>query len=516
MKKLLSIVLCACILISIAIMGSVTEVAAAGLGPAVDKETVVIATADETPSLTTHMHNAVAGDYLNNLTHAGLFAYNANNEVVPFLAESYEVEKDENGKETIWLIKLREGLKFSDGSDLTSEDVVTTLEFVQDFPEIISYTQAYKEVEAVDELTVKISTGDTPSAILPHDLAHHANFILPKELIDADHDFNADPVGAGPYKFDYWNKSEEIGLVYNEYFFGEEPAIKKIVWKIIPEGINRTIALQAGEVDYIIEFDSATVDSVENDDNVVVWNEPGVAHDWLGINMTKAPFDDINVRKAINAGINKEDVIEVAQNGFATIAGAQLPIGLNDGVTDEGYDSYDPEKAKEYLEAWGGDPTEITLDIICSNEEKRRGAEVIQANLAELGINCTITSMDLATYLSETAQLNHDSFIGGYSAASVQAWIVGVFHSDNLGGSNKTGLDNEEIDALIDEINQTVDLEKSEELVKELCIKLNELCPQAPLYQRNNLSAFKKGLEGVEISPNGGFFVYQWYWADEE
>lgn len=515
MKKFFSFLLCACMLLSVVMMAQVNEVSAAGMAPAVDKETVVVATADETPSLTTNMHNAVAGDYVNHLTGAGLFAYNDDNEIYPCLAESYEVEEDENGELTIWVIKLREGLKFSDGSDLKAEDVVATLEFSKKQPEIISYTQAYKTVEAVDDLTVKISTGDRPSAVLPHDLAHHANYILPKKLIDEDHDFNADPVGAGPYKLDYWHKSEELSFVANEYYYLGEPEIKHVIWKIIPEGINRTIALQAGEVDYIIEFDSATVDSVENDENIIVWNETGVGHDWLGINMTKAPFDDANVRKAINAAINKEDVIEVALNGFGTIANSQLPFGLNDGVTNEGCDDYDPEKAKEYLEAWGGDPADITLDIICSNETKRRAAEVIQANLAEVGINCTITSMDLATYLSETAQLHHDSFIGGYTASSIYAWIGGVFHSDNIGGSNKTGLNDPEVDALIDEINETVDPEKGEELVHELSIKLNEICPQTPLYQQNTLSAFKQGLEGVKITPSGEFFIQNWKWAED-
>lgn len=515
MKKLFSLILCVSMLLGIAFTMTSNVFADNKSGPAVDKDTVVIATANETPSLTTANHAAVAGDYMNQLTHSGLYRLDENLIPVLDLAESVEVEEDENGEETIWVFKLREDVKFSNGMDMTAEDFKASLDYAKEQPEVAAYTTSIDSVEVRDTYTLAISTGEKPSAILPYELATHANYVVPKALLDEGHDFNVDPVGTGPYKLVEWKKSEQLEFTANEYYYGGKPAITNVIVKIIPEGVNRTIAMQAGDVDYIIDFDSASVATVKDDENIVVWNEPSITHTWLGINDTKEPFDDPNFRKFLNVAINKEDVIEVSLDGFASPAVAQVPTGMGDYEITEGYDAeYDPDKAQEYLDAWGGDPSSVTLDIICSNDAKRRAAEVIQAYLAEYGVNVTITSMDLATYLSETAALNHDGFIGGYTTTAMPVWLKGVFHTANVGGSNKTGLSDPELDEMIDNLAMTIDEEKSHELVKEIATYINELCPQVPLYQDNNISAYKAGLENVFISAAGEIHVQDWSWAE--
>ena len=146
-------------------------------GPAIDYDTVVIATADETPSLGTATHNAVAGDYVNKLTHNGLFRLDKELNPQPDLVASYDF--DENSY--TWTFKLHPGIKFHDGSDLTADDVVATLNYTKTMPDIATYTTSYDNVTKVDELTITLTT-DGPSASLLYDLAHHGNYIIPKEL----------------------------------------------------------------------------------------------------------------------------------------------------------------------------------------------------------------------------------------------------------------------------------------------------------------------------------------------
>ena len=165
-------------------------------GPAVDKDTVVIATADEAPSLDPMGHNAVAGTYLNTLTHNGLFRLDNDLNPIPHLVKDYKIEQDEDGIASIWVMTLNEGIKFHDGTIVTSEDVVASLMEARNHPEVLTYTRSIMDAEVVDDLTFKIFTDGASSALL-YDLSHHTNNILPKALIDAGNDFNVNPIGTG-------------------------------------------------------------------------------------------------------------------------------------------------------------------------------------------------------------------------------------------------------------------------------------------------------------------------------
>ena len=478
-------------------------------GPAIDYDTVVIATADETPSLGTATHNAVAGDYENKLTHNGLFRLDKELNPQPDLVASYDF--DENSY--TWTFKLHPGIKFHDGSDLTADDVVATLNYTKTMPDIATYTTSYDNVTKVDELTITLTT-DGPSASLLYDLAHHGNYIIPKELIDQDADMSANPIGAGPYKFVSWDRGEKITFVAFEDYFDKEraPKIKNIIWRIIPEGSSRTIAIESGEVDYIIELDSTAVKTLDANENVTVMKIPSVSHNWLCINNEVPPFDNVNVRRAINCAINRADIIEVALNGAGVPATAQTPAGMLGENPDNFGGEYDVEKAKEYMANWGGDPSTIKLEMICSNDTKRRAAEVIQSNLKEIGIEAGIVSLDLATYLSETAAGNFTGFIGGYTSNEMMSFLKGVYHSSNIGSSNKTRTANPEVDRLIELASKTVDQKEREKVLMEVTKVLNDNCYQIPIYQDYTLSVHKKDLDNTFITSGGTFFAQEWSW----
>lgn len=485
-------------------------------GPALDKDTVVICTADETPSLTTAGHSAVAGDYINKITHNGLFRLDKELNPQPDLVESYVIEEDENGEETIWLFTIHEGIKFHDGTIMKADDILASIAHAKESSEVKSYTQSIHKIEKVDDLTVKIIT-DGPSASLLYDLAYHGNFILPAQLLErakANPELlNKEPIGAGPYKFLNWKEGEQLEFEAHEAYFDKKraPKIKNIVWKIIPEGNLRTAAIEAGEVDYIIETDSNSLTQLEANTNLNVMKTPTVSHNWLGLNNEVEPFDNILVRKAINAAINKEDVITLALRGTGIVAKSQTPTGMLGEYTDH-YDGFDLDLAKSYMDQWGGDPATIEFDMICSNDTKLRAAEVIQENLSKIGIEASISSMDLAGYLSQTAEGNFTGFIGGYTSNEMMSFLKGVYLSDNIGSSNRTRTNQPELDALIEKATKTLDQEEREKVLAEATKFLNELCPQVPLYQDYNLATHKAGLKNTFVGAGGRFYVEEWTW----
>ena len=309
-----------------------------------------------------------------------------------------------------------------------------------------------------------------------------------------------------------WNHGDSIEFVANEDYYAGAPAIKKLTWRFIPEGTSRSLVLEAGEVDFVIDVDAANMAGIENNPDLNMIVVDSISLQFLNLNDEKGFLADENVRKAINCAINKEAVVQIAENGHAMVAYAQTPIGFV-GATTEGCDTeYNVDKAKEYLEAWGGDPAEIELAIICSNDAKKRAAEVILANLKDIGINATIEQMDLATYLDVTAAGNHTGFIGGYTASSMIQYLMLNFHSSAIGAANKSRLNDPEIDAKIEAAASARTTEEMSALLEEVNIMINKKCPQVSLYQNQKLYASAAGLAGVNVLPNGYFYVSEWYW----
>ena len=435
------------------------------------KDTLTVALTSEPPSLTTCDHDSIVGVYMNLLTYNGLMRVDHETlEVVPDLAESYTVEN-----ETDWTFVLKDGIKFHDGSDCTAQDVAASIEWAKTFPGSANYTRNIKTIEAVDDKTVKIVT-EVPYAGLPADLAYHYNFIVPEELIESGHDFNSEPVGTGPYKFVSWQYGDSLNFVgFEEYFDAERKAsIPNLVFKIIPEGTSRTIALEAGEVDFVYDVPSADVERLKSDEKFEVKEITSVENFFLGINLEKEPFNDVNVRQAINYGINREDVIAAALNGYGASNYTAIAMGY-EGDTDAGAAVYDPDKAKEYLDKWGGDPSSIVLPIICSNETKVAVATVIQSNLSKLGIQVEVVSTDTATYFADWEAGNYTGLISSWSPSNSLTYVQ-RYHSDRA-LTYPGSLKDEEVDKMVRDAESTIDDTERIGKIKTIVETVNGLAP---------------------------------------
>ena len=214
----------------------------------------------------------------------------------------------------------------------------------------------------------------------------------------------------------------------------------------------------------------------------------------------------------MDCAVDKESVIAVALNGMGTAIYSQAPNNMP-GASEENVNSFDPEQAKKYMDESGVDPASIEMSIICSNDTKKRAAEVIQANLKDtLGINATIESMDLATYLSVTGEGNYTASIGNYTSSDMVSFLVGVFHSKSINGSNKTRLNSPEVDALIDQASATIDAAERDKVLQECISLINTMTPQVPLYQPVNFRAYNANLQGVEVSPSGTLYFEDVSW----
>ena len=298
---------------------------------------------------------------------------------------------------------------------------------------------------------------------------------------------------------------------FSDYFLGE-PAISHMVWKIIPEGEARTAALENGDVDFLMDVENTDYQRLTQNEGIEVTEFLSTGPTWLMLNNEVAGLDNIWVRRAINAAIDREAVIDQALGGLGQAAVGQAPFNLP-GYSEENAQGYDLPLAREYLERSGVDAQDIGLSIICSSDTKRRAAQVIVQNLAEIGIEAKVESMDLATYLATTTQGNYSGAIGGYTTSTMLGYMTAVFHSKSIGSTNKTLLRNDELDALIDQAQETTDRAQRIAILEQACALANSLCTQAPLYQPVELRAYKKGLQGVEVGPSGKLYFENISWA---
>lgn len=470
------------------------------------KDTLTVALTNEPPSLTTCDHDSIISVYMNVLTYNGLMRIDNNTlAVVSDLAAEYSVEND-----TDWIFTLKDGIKFHNGKDCTAEDVAASIEWAKTFPGSSNYTKNIKSIEAVDAQTVKIVT-DGPYAGLLADLAYHYNFIVPKELIDSGHDFNADPVGTGPYKFASWQLGDSLTFEVNEEYFDADRKAKipNLVFKIIPEGTSRTIALEAGEVDFVYDVPTADVERIKSDSKYTVKEITSVENFFLGINLNKEPFNDVNVRQAINHAINREDLIVAALNGLGVPNYTCIATGYEES-TDKDAGEFNLEKAKEYLDKWGGDPSTIVLPIICSNEVKVSAATVIQSNLSKLGMQVEVVSTDTATYFSDWEAGNYVGLISSWSPSNALTYVQ-RYHSDRA-KTYPGSLQDAHMDEMVKEAETTLDKAERTEKIQEIIVEANHLAPQISLYQPLMFRAYSADLDGVAAGATGYVDFSTMYW----
>ncbi|HEV7252988.1 MAG TPA: ABC transporter substrate-binding protein [Mesorhizobium sp.] len=333
----------------------------------------------------------------------------------PDLAESYEISDD--GK--TFTFKLRPGVKFHNGREMTAEDVKYTLDRVTNpttqspgagfFASIAGYddvasgkAQSLSGVTVVDPQTVRIELS-RPDATFLHVMGLNFAHVVPKEAVE-EHgaDFGRNPVGTGAYRLAEWTTGQRLVFEKNQDYWREGvPYLDQITFEIGQEPVVALLRLQNGEVDIPGDgIPPAKFQEVMNDpEQKARVVEGGQLHTgYVTMNVQMEPFDDPKVRQAVNMAINKDRVIQII-NGRAVPANQPLPPSMPGYIQNfEGY-KYDPEAAKKLLaEAGLADGFETEL-FVMNTDPQPRIAQAIQQDLAAVGIKASIQSLAQANVI---------------------------------------------------------------------------------------------------------------------
>ena len=311
-------------------------------------------------------------------------------------AESYEQVDD-----TTWHFTLRQDVYFTNGDQMTANDVAYTINSLRDSEKnyALSGDFSFMQVEVLGDFEFNIIT-DYAFPSLPLRLNYIK--IIPADYVEevGDEGFAEAPIGSGPFKFVSWTKDQSVVLEKNPDYYGEVPQIDQLIFEVIPEAADRVAALQAGEVDIICNVPTTQAEYLQSLDGITVVGQPSTRVVWLQFNLVgeETPLDDIRVRQAMNYAVDRDALIAGVLDGYAVkVASISTPEYEGYDPDVQGY-TYDPDQARQLL-ADAGYADGFTIECSVS-PGLLNGSDVVQAiagQLAEVGINMTITEVDSAT-----------------------------------------------------------------------------------------------------------------------
>jgi peptide/nickel transport system substrate-binding protein len=324
----------------------------------------------------------------------GLTRFGPNGTVEPALAERWDVQED--GR--VYVFHLHDGVSFHDGARFDASDVVFTL----DRARAADSTNAQKvlfegieTVEAVDPLTVRV-TLTAPDGNFPFKMAWGDAVMLDPASAAG---LATAPIGTGPFRLDQWVQGDRIVLSAFDGYWGDKPALRTATFRFIPDPTAAFAAMMAGDVDAFPNFPAPeTLPQLQADPRFQVIVGTTEGETILAMNNARAPLDDIRVRQAIACAINRPDIIDGAMFGYGTPIGSHFAPHHPDYVDLTGLSAHDPEKAKALLAEAAAGPITLRL-ALPPTPYARRGGEIVQAQLAAVGIQTQITNMEWAQWL---------------------------------------------------------------------------------------------------------------------
>lgn len=465
-------------------------------------ETFTYASTSDAVGLSPILMNDAVSANITEHVYEQLFTRNSETqEFDPLLAESFE-----NPDENTWVIKLKEGIKFHDGSPFNAEAVKYTFDKLRDPATAApraSLLEPVDTITVVDEYTVEIKTKYPYGPFLA--ALSHTNAAIVSPTADKKQDLMKDPVGTGPYKFVSWTPGDKVELEANEEYWDGAPALKKVAFKVVPEISTAISMLQTGEVQFIDNLPTEQVKRLESMKNINIEKKDGTSVYYLAFNHSRERNQDADFRKAVALAVDRDAFVSKL-NGLGvrsdSVIGPQV-FGFDEGA-DKAGTAYDVEAAKALVEKNGYGDQPIKL-LTANRDNFILMAEIVQAQLTDAGFKVEIESMEWATFLDTARAGEYDMTFLSWSnvTADGSELLYPNFHSDNVGSSNRSQYSNPKFDELVVQSRTTIDQDKRLQILDEANHLMIEENIVIPMYHGIVTTAMDKNYSGLEVDPTG-------------
>jgi peptide/nickel transport system substrate-binding protein len=469
-------------------------------------------------------------------------------ELAPGLATEWESDADG----TAWTFTLRDGVKFHDGTPFNAEAVCANFERWYNFEGSFQNASAtyywqygfgggfakpeegaigpkdslYKSCDVVDDTHVTINL-NRPSATILQSLtlgplsiqspAAMEEFGANEGEVDEDGIFHPTgtygtehPTGTGPFKFESWTREDRLVLVRNDDYWGDKAKLERLIFRPIADNAARLQALQTGEIDGYDLVEPQDIPTIEGDDQFQILDRPAFNVAYVGFNISEPPLDDVEVRKAIAYGLDRQAVVDNFYGGRGEVAKEFMPPELPGYADDVTEYTYDPEMAKQILTDAGYDlpvevefwyPTDVTRPYM---PDPKRNFEAFRASLEESGFKVVPKS---APWDPDYLGLNNEGkqplhligWTGDYG--DPDNFIGTFFQSDNPQFGLDKSKELDQVQEILDQAEIETDQAARDELYQEANRMLMELLPGVPYAHTKPAVAFKANVSGYVPSP---------------
>jgi peptide/nickel transport system substrate-binding protein len=506
------------------VTGSALALAA---GPAA-AQTLTIGLAAEPSAIDPHYHNLGPNNQAVRHIFESLTDTDAQQRLIPGLAESWGTEDP-----LTWEFKLRQGVKFANGKELTAQDVVWSLcriPNVKDSPSSFTiYTKAVEAIETPDAYTVVVRTA-TPYPLLPTEFSTWAVIPAPDDAAGMKfakagcqhagewpktEDFNSGrlAVGTGPYKLERYTKGEVLRLARNDTHWGEKPAWASVVRRPITSAGPRVAALLAGDVDMIDNPPIQDMERLKADPKVTVVQGLSNRVIYLAMDQSRDatpgvkgaarnPFKDRRVREAVSRAINRDAIAERIMGGFAVPAAQLLPESMFGSDPTLKPVAYDPEGARRLL-ADAGLAGGFELVLGAPNDRYINDGPIAQAvaqMLTRIGIKTSVDATTSTVFFKKRDTYELSFYMAGWGAATgemsspLKSLVATPDRDRGFGTTNRGNYSNPKMDELLTKALATVDDKEREALLRAASRAVIEDFGIIPIHYEVQPWAFKKGL----------------------
>ena len=505
--------------------GAMAVLLSAGLTTAAAAKDLTIGYGSEPSSIDPHYHNLTPNNSMAAHIFSRLIEQDEKQNLTPGLAVSWKPVD-----ELTWEFKLRQGVKFHDGSDFNADDVMATVARAPNVPNSPSSFGTYlkgKTFSKIDDYTIQIKT-ETPYPLMAVDVST-IHIISDGAEKAATEDFNSgkSAAGTGPYKFVEWVPGDRIVLERSESYFGDKPEWQKVTFKPIKSNPSRVAALLAGDVDFIDNVPTTDIERLKKEPDLSL--SQGISNRIIYLHMDqfredspfitakdgskiKNPLLDARVRKALSMAISRDLIVDRVMEGVAIKAGQLLPEGFFGVSPNLKPETYDVAGAKKLM-AEAGYPDGFKLKVHGPNDRYINDAKILEGvaqMFSRAGIDTSVETMTKSVFFKRASKgspegLPEFSLVlvgwgsGTGEASSPLKSLLATYDKDKgMGASNRGRHSNPKMDVVLDEALATVDdTKRAALLAKATDIGIGEDQGIIPLHYQVNTWAAKKGLKYI-------------------
>lgn len=437
------------------------------------------------------------------LLYEALLVYDADANLVPELATKWEVSDDK----LTWTFHLRDGVKFSDGSPLTADDVVFTFKRILD-EKTGSATRAQlallSDIKAMDATTVQFVT----SAPFPDLTIRLTAAILSRKATEkySVQEYGRHPIGSGPYILGEWITGDHATFLPNPNYTGKQPArLAKLIYKGVPEASTRAAMLRTGEADIAVKIGPTDIATLKSDPNVTVQELKSMYQIAFEMNCAQAdpPLNNQKVRQALNYAVDKESIVKNVLQGLGEPVVSPFGPGIQYRATFPPY-AYDVQKAKQLLSE-AGYPNGFKLTLWSPDGrylQDRQVAEAVQGYLKAAGLQVELKLWEWAPYQTAVIKdATRNLMMLGRASQGADANATRLFTKASWGQYNTTNFSDPQIEELVVKARTSFDDAERTTLYQQIQQIWWEQAPWLFLHNQRAIVGIRKGISGFAMQP---------------